>query len=422
MEEAKIAGRPRLALIVTDAYAFNVLSRDQLEYFKDLGIEMDLYCQGTAAQLTRLRERDVGRVIHIPFRREPSVAWDLLALMSLISRLIVRRYDAVVFSTPKAMFLGSLASALTGQRRRLSFVRGRAYETKTGFVRKIFLGMDRISFALSTQVIFISNSLRQAFGEDGVRLGAKALVLGHGSSNGVDLARFRELDIAQKTSLRADMHVPEAGFVIVVPGRIVPDKGIGEALDLIDRLGDRSDIHWYFIGWPETDDLMARIRRRADQRVVHLDHTDRLQDWLGLADLAFLPSHREGFGNVVIEAAACGLPVLAFDVVGIQDNVQPGVTGKLVPFGDLDACESFIRQAADDRPGFRAAYVGARSWVAERFENLTVWRNYARAYLGQAFADDLRSTDQTLVGDGIGPDGPDDGQRNDTQVKGKASF
>lgn len=373
---------PRLALVVTDVYAFNVLSRGQLEYFRDLGIAMDLYCNGSEAQLTELRRREVGRVIRIPFRREPSPIRDLFALAILTRHLLARRYDAVVCSTPKAMFLGSIAAALTLQRRRLSFVRGRAYENKTGFVRKLFLGMDKISFALSQEVIFISKSLLEAFAEDGLKLTDKGRVLEHGSSNGVDLYKFRVLGDHEIGEMRASLGVSETSFVIVIPGRIVPDKGVGEALDLIDRLGDRHDLRWYFIGWPESDELTARIEERAGQGVTHLDHTKRLEDWLGIADLAFLPTHREGFGNVSIEAAACGVPVLGFDVVGIRDNIIPAVTGALVPFGDLVACERFIRSAVEDRKSYRARYADARRWVAERFEASAVWRNYARAYLG----------------------------------------
>lgn len=374
---------PRLALIVTDAYAFNVLSRDQLEYFSSLGFKLDLYCNGTEAQLTKLRERNVGRVIRIPFEREPRPFKDLLALASLVRHLIARRYDAVVCSTPKAMFLGSLAAAMTLQRRRVSFVRGRAYETKSGLIRKIFLGMDKVSFVLSHDVLFVGKTLAEAFAQDGIDLAGKGRVLGHGSSNGVNLARFRQLEEPERKALRTHLGISATDFVIVIPGRIVRDKGVGEALDLIDRLADRVDLRWYFIGWPESEELTARIRERAEQRVVHLDHTERLQDWLGMADLAFLPSYREGFGNVPIEAAACGLPVLGFDVVGLKDNIVPHVTGAIVPFGDLAACERFIRNAADDRDAFRARYAQARTWVSERFESSMVWRNYARAYLGE---------------------------------------
>ena len=125
--------------------------------------------------------------------------------------------------------------------------------------------------------------------------------------------------------------------------------------------------------------------------VRHLDHSRDLQNWLGLADLSFLPSHREGFGNVGIEAAACEIPSLAFDVVGLRDSIADGRTGHLVKFGDLEACEAFIRSAMSDRAAFERRYRGAREWVAERFERLAVWQRYAAAYCADGAEDSVRN-------------------------------
>lgn len=401
--------RPRIALIVTDAYAFNTLSRGQLEYFRNIGLDLDLYCYGTPEQLDLLRSRKVGRVRAIPFRRTPHPVMDLVALAVLVWHLMRQRYASVVYSTPKAMLLGSLAAFLTLQRRRICFVRGRAYETMQGRKRRAYLAMDRMSFALSHEVIFLSHSLVRVFNGDGVELGGKARVLGHGSSNGVDLDRFRQPDASAKAALRDRYSVRADAFVIVIAGRIVPDKGVAEALDLIDRLKDRQDLRWYFLGWPESDELTARIKARETDGVTHFDHSTDLQDWLGLADLSFLPSHREGFGNVGIEAAACGVPTLAFDVVGLRDSVSEGRTGTLVPFGDLAACEAFIRAAADDRATFVARYPDTREWVANRFDKYDVWERYAAAYVGEA--------PRGSMSDGIVPQGPEDGRQDNLQIE-----
>ncbi|RDC61383.1 Capsular polysaccharide biosynthesis glycosyltransferase CapM [Alteripontixanthobacter maritimus] len=378
--------RPKLALVVTDIYAFNVLSRGQLEFFRDSGVTLDLYCNGTEEGFAKLRARKVGRVIRIPFRRKPHPIMDLAALCVLFWHMLTNRYEAVVSSTPKAMLLGSIAAAFAFQRKRFCFVRGRAYETMTGAMRKAYELMDRGSFLFAHRVIFLSHSLREAYTKDGIGALEKGCVLGEGSSNGVDLVKYRVLSDVERLKLRHARKIDEDEFVIVIAGRIVPDKGVREALDLIDRLGDEQQLRWFFLGWPESNDLVAQIYKRSHLNVTHLDHTDRLQDWLGLADLSFLPSYREGFGNVGIEAAACGLPTLAFDVVGLRDSVADGVSGHLVPFGDLEASERFIRDALDDRAALADQYSGARAWVSEHFENRAVWQNYARAYLGEEWA------------------------------------
>ena len=372
-----------MALIVTDAYAFNTLSRGQLEYFTDEGLSLDLYCGGATEQIDKLRQRSVGRVIPLPLRRQPHPWYDFLALVVLTWHLLTKRYTTVVYSTPKAMLLGSIAAFCSGQKRRICFVRGRAYETMTGRKRRVYLGMDRLAFRLSNDVIFLSESLAQAYREDSAYPEIKARVLGHGSSNGVDLDRFRNLPAGQRSALRQEIGLSIDDFLIIIAGRIVPDKGIKEALTLIDMLSDRADLRWLFVGWPESVELTNQIRAREKQGVIHRDHADNIELLLGMSDLSFLPSYREGFGNVGIEAAACGIPTLAFDVVGLRDSVADGITGALVRFGDLDACAQFIRTAADNPEALRARYPDLREWVADRFEQREVWRRYADAYVGK---------------------------------------
>lgn len=379
------ASRPRLALIVTDAYAFNVLGRGQLEYFKSRGVELSLYCGGSAEDMATLRKRELGRVTHIPFRRPPHPLFDFLALALLLWWLSVRRYDGVVSSTPKAMLLGSIAAALTRQPNRTALVRGRAYETDAGLRRKVFLLFDRIAFACSHRVIFVSRSLKDAYLADGGwRRSEEFAVLGNGSSNGIDLDRFKPVSQQERSALRERLGVPEDRFVILVAGRIAPDKGIAEAIELIHRLQDVPELLWVFVGGVEDDELYQRLRRFDPSFVRHHAHTARIADWFAAANLHFMPSKREGLGNVMLEAAACGVPTIGFKVVGVIDGVADGVSGRLFEWGDLDGVEAEIRRAAADPRAYSQAYSGARQWVAERFEQRQVWDRYLTAYVGES--------------------------------------
>lgn len=86
-------------------------------------------------------------------------------------------------------------------------------------------------------------------------------------------------------------------------------------------------------------------------------------------------THREGFGNVAIEAASCGIPTFAYDVVGVQDSVKEGVSGKRFPVGEYDKIAADIDDASTD-PLFSQKYPEARVWAVKNFEQKTVWRNY----------------------------------------------
>ena len=77
-------------------------------------------------------------------------------------------------------------------------------------------------------------------------------------------------------------------------------------------------------------------------RVRWSDHTDRPEDTMAAADVFCLPSYREGFGQVALEAAATGLPVIASRIYGIVDAVLDGETGLLHPPADADALRAHM--------------------------------------------------------------------------------
>ena len=121
--------KPKICFIMTDAVSFNVLYRNQLEYIRDSSnFEITLICGGSREQLDILRARNLGEVVDLNFQRKPSVVQDAKSLVLLTRYLFTRRFDIVVYLTPKALLLGSIASALTMQKRRVAFSVGRAYE------------------------------------------------------------------------------------------------------------------------------------------------------------------------------------------------------------------------------------------------------------------------------------------------------
>lgn len=384
---SKSTGQPRLALIVTDVYAFNVLGRGQLEFFRNQGVMLDLYCGGSKEGLAELKRRNLGRVFAIALRREPRPFWDLLALVQLVFFLTVNRYDSVVCSTPKAMLLGSIAGAMGRQKYRVALIRGRAYENYVGFKRWIFVTLDRLALASAHRTVFISHSQHEAFMKDGLskKILPEDAVPGHGSSNGVDTSRFKPRVPSEKAALRQQVGLSEDSFVIVVVGRIAPDKGTRLALKLMRALRDLPNVVCVFVGNFEDDALRAELEDADDARVRHQPACSNVEDWFALADLNLMPSSREGFGNVAIEAAASGVLTVAFDVVGLRDSVHDGISGHLFTYGDIKAVERQIRSMILRRQDLHAEGETARRWAVEHFDQQTVWSNYLSLFLPRHF-------------------------------------
>jgi glycosyltransferase involved in cell wall biosynthesis len=110
------------------------------------------------------------------------------------------------------------------------------------------------------------------------------------------------------------------------------------------------DLHLLLVG-PDEEALLEPVRARCGDgadRLRHVTHTPKPERFMAAADLLCLPSYREGFGMVVIEAASAGLAVVASHIYGITDAVADGETGVLFPPGDVAAMAAALERLIVD--------------------------------------------------------------------------
>jgi len=160
--------------------------------------------------------------------------------------------------------------------------------------------------------------------------------------NGVDVDQFRPMPRA--TLLRQSLGLPDAARVIASVGRLVGWKGLRVILELLPQLPP--DVHFLVIGeGPDEPRLREQARQSGVSPRVHfcgrIAH-DKLPEALAHADILVQPSlGEESFGITLVEAMACSLPVLASRQGGMTEIVLPGVTGELLPPGDVGSwCET----------------------------------------------------------------------------------
>lgn len=367
----------RICFIITDAVSFNVLCRGQLEFIRDNSdFDVTLICGGDKVQLDKLSEREVGKVINANFKRNPSLLKDTKSLIFLLKYLAFNRFDIIVYSTPKALLLGSIASYATLHKNRTAIIRGRVYENFFGKKRRFFHILDKLSLLMSNKVVFISESLKKAYLNDGLINESKAILLGEGSSNGVDTISFNPANSTnskQKNNYNAE-------FIVLIIGRICHDKGIYDLAEIIDK-SKHQNIKFLLIGKIEDErsEILLQNIIESHSNVEHINYTENVIKYFQNADLHLFLSHREGFGNVAIEAASCGVPTFAYDVVGIKDSVSEGISGKKFVFKDTQSIAKEIDKAASN-PNFKLEYKSARDWSIEHFDQKKVWRNYLDFY------------------------------------------
>jgi glycosyltransferase involved in cell wall biosynthesis len=168
--------------------------------------------------------------------------------------------------------------------------------------------------------------------------------------NGVDLTRFRpdRLTAERRRAVRSDWGAGDGDVVIGTVGRLVAEKGYPELFEAARGLGEQ--VRLVVVGGTDDDkaDALDRtlVERAAADGVVFLGHRNDVADLLGAFDVFVLASHREGQPRAAMEAAATGLPIVATDIRGCRQVVEPEVTGLLVPPRNPTALAEAIRQFA----------------------------------------------------------------------------
>lgn len=180
---------------------------------------------------------------------------------------------------------------------------------------------------------------------------------------------------------------PDGPITVAFAGRLVEDKGIPTLIAAHDILTRRGrDIHLRIAGDPDpanptsiTPIELAAWSRRAN--FTYLGHVDDIAAFWAAAHIAVLPSRREGLPMTLLEAAACGRPLVATDVPGCREIARAGVNALLVPPDDPNALADAIAQLAGDRD-LRARFGRAgRALVEQEFSGDRVGRDIVALYL-----------------------------------------
>jgi glycosyltransferase involved in cell wall biosynthesis len=324
------------------------------------------------------------RELAVPMERKIAPWRDLLALFSLCRLFGRERFDIVVTVVPKAGLLGMLAAWLVRVPRRVHIFQGEVWASRRWTMRWLLKWMDGLTARLATHVLVVSSSERNFLEREGVVLRGKAQVLGAGSICGVDLGRFKANPVA-RARVRAGLGIPEQALLCIFLGRLTADKGVQELAQAFAlSASTRLDL-WLLLVGPDEEQMGARLRElvteQINQRMLISGFSRNPEEVLAAADFLCLPSHREGFGMVILEAAAVGVPSIGTRIYGITDAIEDECTGRLVPVGDINALAEAITQWCE-QPQVRSIYAtAARTRVMAKFDQQSVVSRYVEYFL-----------------------------------------
>lgn len=339
----------------------------RLRALRRAGFQVTLVCAPGELLEATAADAGVDRVA-MPMQRGMSPWQDLVSLLRLGALLWRLRPLLVEFSTPKAGLLGMMAAALCGVPHRVYMMRGLRLETASGWKRRVLIAAERMACACAHVVLCNSESL--AARARALRLvpAPKLRVLGGGSSNGVDLDRFSPGASDLRKRLDIGRNAPVIGFV----GRLTRDKGVPELIEAFAAVAAKHpEARLLLVGWFDAaeDAIDAGLRARIENH-PHIHCTGFAGDtapYYRAMDVLVLPTWREGFPNVVLEAQASGVPVVTTLSTGSRDSVVPEVTGLLIPPGYPQAIAESVLKLLDDPGRRRRMGRAARAWVREHY-------------------------------------------------------
>jgi len=287
------------------------------------------------------------RWIRMPMRRTSLNPLTELPLVAKIAGIYRReRPDVVHHFTIKCVVYGSLAARFAGVRRRINAVAGlgTVYSGRgfrNALLRPLVSLLLRASLAGRGSRLILQNPDDWRLFTDNKLVRPERAHLIRGS--GVDGSRFRP-------------RPPAAGHVpcrVLFAARLLWSKGIEQFVAAAGRLASPGRCEFLVAGRPDrgnpdavdADWLAAREREGKVRLLGHVGDMARL---LGMSDIVVLPStYGEGVPRILVEAAAAGLPLVAFDVAGSREIVLDGENGFLVPAGDQDRLESALETLLD---------------------------------------------------------------------------
>jgi glycosyltransferase involved in cell wall biosynthesis len=287
-----------------------------------------------------------ANLIQVNFSRKIALFTDFYCLIKLVQIFIKNRFTSVHSITPKAGLLAMLAARICFIPTRVHTFTGQVWATDTGLKRSFLKFIDRLVGKMTTHNVVDSLSQRDFLIQQKVLSEQKSIVFGSGSVSGVDLKRFMPNEL-MRVNVRLELTIPKRAFVFIYLGRLNQDKGILDLARAFAKI-QNSKAFLLIVGPDEGGfvDKIKIINTHKSSHVKFVDFTNKPENYLAASDALCLPSYREGFGNVIIEAAAMGIPAIASNIYGISDAIINEQTGLLHTPRDvksiLDAMEHFL--------------------------------------------------------------------------------
>lgn len=384
---------PRLLIVTTTPETFATILRDQPRFLAER-FDVTL-ATSPGDEWPAVANNEQVAVELVPMVRGLDPFADVRSISRMIRLIRKLKPDAVHSYTPKAGLVAMTAAAFCRVPIRIHTFTGLIFPVHSGFKRALLKWADRLIAFCATRVIPEGEGVRRDLRRFAIT--KKPLnVIGHGNIAGVDTTHFNPDDKEVKRTsgrLAAELGLRDGDRLFCFAGRLNRDKGLKELVEAFRALPTNARL--LIVG--EADQTApvdeATLKALKHSRIHELGFLNDIRPALAISEIFVLPSYREGFPNVILQAGAMRLPVIATNVSGCNEFVTPGSNGWLVDPRDSGALSTAMLEALVLPPDqLNAMGDESRRRVKERHERLDYWRSLGRYY--EAAFQGLRASSQ----------------------------
>jgi len=326
----------RVLYLLTSSLSANTFGVHQIKALSQNGFEVHLIC-GPGKLNPDIIKFTTSVYICPYLTRSVSPIKDIISLVHLLKLIARLRPKILIYATPKSALLGAVGSFLARTPIRVYQVWGVRWQNLSGIHRTLLRKADFVAITLSTKIVVVSKSILSFLTQE-YKIN-RMVVLGSGSTTGIDTSIFYPRRFSSTT---------KPSIIIGYAGRLNNEKGISDLYNLFCKLIPQlPNLNLEIIGDLDLEDELPTTlvtALKSHSNILWLPHISppelakHMRDW----DLQIFLSKREGLGNVILEAGACGVPTICWDILGTRDAIPEFLQNHLIPYNDMSRLEKTV--------------------------------------------------------------------------------
>lgn len=379
-----MSDKKKLIRVAAVPQSLKILLKGQLKFLNQYYEVIGVSSQGEL--LSDVMEDEGIRVKDIEISRKINLIKDLKSLFKLY-RFFKKEQPTIVHSiTPKAGLLSMIAAKFAGVPIRMHTFTGLIWPTRTGFMRLLLMKMDTLTCWAATNVYPEGQGVKSDLAANNIT--SKPLkVIANGNVNGIDIKEFNPklVSIQSKQINRKELGITDSDFIFLFVGRVVTDKGVNELVEAFIEVNKKyENTHLVLVGKYENhlDPLLPETEKHIETHTnIHaVGYKKNVVEYFGMADVLTFPSYREGFPNVVMQAAAMQLNAIVTNINGCNEIITNGENGWVIPVKNVEELKARMIWCLSNPSKSKEMGLKSRKLMIDKYERSFVQHELLKEY------------------------------------------